>query len=120
MRILTKSSSNRAPSSTEKVGLLQQSSRESKKSELYKPPPRKAYYVNTTLTAMAALIAAGDFFPIFATTELKRESLVPTPELLAKNDFESSHRKYMQQCARKQEWEVGEREKLEFMVKSEV
>ena len=69
------------------------------------------------LTAMAASVAAGDSFPILATTELKRESLVPTPELLAKDDYEPSHRKYMQQCARKQEWEVGEKEELESIAK---
>ena len=120
--LTTKSSSNRAPSSTvsEKAGPRRQSSRESKKPELYEPPSRKAYYVNTMLTAMAASVAAGDSFPILATTELKRESLVPTPELLAKDDYEPSHRKYMQQCARKQEWEVGEKEELESIAKNEV
>jgi hypothetical protein len=39
------------------------------------------------LTAMTALVASGDSFPILVATELKRESLVPTPELLAKDVY---------------------------------
>jgi len=72
--------------------------------------------VNTMLTAMAA----GDSFSLLATTELKKESLVPTPAHLDNDDYEPSHRKYMQKCKSKLKWEIGEREELKSFEQNEV
>ena len=57
-------------------------------------------------TALACSIAPGDGFSLLA------ESLVPTRQLLDRDDYEPSHRKYMLQCARHNEWMEGERDEL--------
>ena len=69
---------------------------------------------------MAASVAAGASFSLLATTELKKESLVPTPAHLANDDYEPSHRKYMQKCKSKLKWKIGEREELKSFKQNEV
>ena len=69
---------------------------------------------------MAASVAAGDSFSLLATTELKKESLVPTKVHLNCEDYEPSHRKYMLLCKDKVKWETGEREELNSIEENEV
>ena len=64
-------------------------------------------------TALACSIASGDGFSLLAVDEIKKqESLVPPRQLLDRDDYEPSHRKYMLQCARHNEWMEGERDEL--------
>ena len=47
-------------------------------------------------TALACSIASGDGFSLLAVDEIKKqESLVPPHQLLDRDDYESSHHKYM-------------------------
>ena len=117
----TRPSSKRAPPNTVSAdtGPRRQSSRVSKRPELYEPPSKKACHVNAMLTAMAASVAAGDSFSLLATTELKRGSLVPTKVHLNCEDYEPSHWKYMLLCKDKVKWKTGEREELNSIVENE-
>jgi Reverse transcriptase (RNA-dependent DNA polymerase) len=83
-------------------------------------PVKKAYNVNTMLTAMGASVAAGDSFSLLARTELKKESLVPTPAHLDNDDYEPSLWKYMQKFKSKLKWEIGECEELKSIEENEV
>ena len=69
---------------------------------------------------MAASVATGDSFSLLATTELKKESLVPTKVHLNCEDYEPSHRKYMLLCKDKVKWETCEREELNSIEQNEV
>ena len=69
---------------------------------------------------MVASVAARDSFSLLATTDLKKESLVPSPAHLDNNDYEPSHRKYMQKCKSKLKWEIGKREELKSIEENEV
>ena len=55
-------------------------------------------------TALACSIASGDGFYLLAVDAIKKqESLVPSRQLLERDDYEPSYRKYMLQCARHNE-----------------
>ena len=55
-------------------------------------------------TALACSIASGDGFSLLAVDAFKeQESLVPPRQLLDRDDYEPSHRKYMLLCARHNE-----------------
>ena len=68
---------------------------------------------------MAVSVAAGVYFSLLATTELKKGSLVPTKVHLNCEDYEPSHRKYMLLCKDKVKWETGKREELNSIVENE-
>ena len=102
------------------TGPRRQSSRVSKRLELYEPPSKKACHVHAMLTAMAASVAAGDSISLLATMELKKGSLVSTMVHLDCEDYEPSHRKYMLLCKDKVKWETGEREELNSIEEKEV
>ena len=64
-------------------------------------------------TALACSIALGDGFSLLAVDAVKKqESLVPPRQLLERDDYEPSRRKYMLQCARHNEWMEGECDEL--------
>ena len=64
-------------------------------------------------TALACSIASGDgFSSLTVNTIKKQESLVPPRQLLDRDDYEPSHRKYMLQCERHNKWMEGERDEL--------
>ena len=67
-------------------------------------------------TALGCSIVSGDGFSLLAVDAIKKqESLVPPRQLLERDDYEPSHRKYMLQCARHNEWMEGELDKLRCM-----
>ena len=77
--------------------------------------------LSRVITALAASVDSGDSFTQLAAEEIyKRQSLVPTPEHLAKADYEPSHRKYMLQCDKHEAWMQGEREELTSIEKNGV
>jgi Reverse transcriptase (RNA-dependent DNA polymerase) len=58
-------------------------------------------------------IASADGFSLLAVNAIKKqESLVPPRQLLDRDEYEPSHRKYMLQCARYNAWIEGERDEL--------
>jgi hypothetical protein len=64
-------------------------------------------------TALACFIASGDGFFLLAVDAIKKqETLVPPRQLLDRDDYKPSHRKYVLQCARHNKWMEGERDEL--------
>jgi Reverse transcriptase (RNA-dependent DNA polymerase) len=72
-------------------------------------------------TVLACSIASGDGFSLLEVDAIKKqESVVPPRQFLDRDDYEPSHRKYMLQCARHNEWIEGERDELRSINKCAV